>query len=35
VNNNFYKTEIVIKLHVAEKTELDAEQFEILKGNLV
>lgn len=34
-SNNFYKTNIVIQLHVTEKTKLDAQQFEILKGNLV
>lgn len=34
-SNNFYKTDLVIQLHVTEKTKLDAQQFEILKGNLI
>lgn len=34
-SNNFYKTDLVIQLHVTEKTKLDAQQFEILKKNLL
>ena len=33
-SNNFYYTDLVIQLHVIGKTKLDAQQFEILKGNL-
>lgn len=34
-SNNFYKTDLVIQLHITEITKLDAQQFEILKENLL
>lgn len=32
---NFYATDIEIHLHILDKTKLDAQQFEILKANLL
>lgn len=35
VPRNFYATDIEIHLHIIDKTKLDAQQFEILKANLL
>lgn len=34
-SGNFYKTDVEIRLHIVDKTKLDAQQFEILKANLI
>lgn len=34
-SGNFYKTDIEIMIHIIDKTKLDAQQFEILKENII
>lgn len=35
IPNNFYASDVEIHLHIVDKTKLDAQQFEILKANLL